>query len=130
MTGILLDSHALFWFVAGDRRLSGTACAAIEDPANSVFVSAVTAWEIANKFRLGKWPEAEPLVRDLVDIMSELRFETLPLSIAHARRGGLLRNAHRDPFDRMLAAQAEIEDMLLVTADPIFGEFSEVQVLW
>lgn len=95
-----------------------------------MFASAVTAWEIADKFRLGKWPEAGDLVRDLPGIMADQRFDPVPISIAHARHGGLPRNAHRDPFDRMLAAQAAIEDMPLVTADPAFRDFSEVRVLW
>jgi PIN domain nuclease of toxin-antitoxin system len=129
MTRLLLDSHALFWFVDGDSRLSVGACEAIQDPANAVYVSAVTAWEIANKFRLGKWPGAQALANDLVGIMSDLSFEPLPLSLAHARHAGVLHNQHRDPFDRMLAAQAEIEDIPLVTADPAFRNFN-VRILW
>jgi PIN domain nuclease of toxin-antitoxin system len=129
MTRLLLDSHALFWFVEGDSRLSAGACEAIRDPANAVYVSAVTAWEIANKFRLGKWPGAQELANDLVSIMSDLSFEPLPISLAHARHAGVLHSEHRDPFDRMLAAQAEIEDIPLVTADPAFRNFN-VRILW
>jgi PIN domain nuclease of toxin-antitoxin system len=129
MTRLLLDSHAFFWFVDGDSRLSAGACEAIQDPGNTVYVSAVTAWEITSKFRLGKWPGAQALASDLVGIMSDLCFEPLPLSLAHARHAGTLHNPHRDPFDRMLAAQAEIEDIPLVTADPAFGSFN-VRILW
>jgi PIN domain nuclease of toxin-antitoxin system len=92
-------------------------------------VSAVTAWEIASKFRLGKWPGAQALANDLADIMSALGFEPLPLSLEHARHAGMMRGPHRDPFDRMLAAQAEIEDVPLVTADPAFRHF-KVRTLW
>jgi PIN domain nuclease of toxin-antitoxin system len=129
MTSLLLDSHALFWFVDGNSRLSAAARNAIQDSGNGVYISAVTAWEIANKFRLGKWPGVQALANDLAGIMSELHFESLPLSLEHARRAGALFNAHRDPFDRMLAAQAEIEDIPLVTADPVFRAF-KVRVLW
>src|SRR5260370_12330215 len=120
---ILLDSHALFWFIHGDKRLSQSAREAIEAIDAAVHVSAVCAWEIAYKFRAGKWPEAEILATDIVRIMSAHGFEPLPLSLEHARHAGLLRSPHRDPFDRMLAAQAEIEDLPLVTADPAFRQF-------
>lgn len=129
MTGLLLDSHAFFWFIDGDARLSHAAREAIEDTGNAVYVSAVTGWEIATKLRLGKWPGAQALVNDLARIVSALSFEPLPLSLEHARHAGTLSNPHRDPFDRMLAAQAEIEDISLVTADPAFRHF-KVKVLW
>jgi PIN domain nuclease of toxin-antitoxin system len=129
MTRLLLDSHAFFWFIDGDSRLSSAACAAIESTGNVVYVSAVTAWEITSKLRLGKWPAAQALANDLTGVMATLGFEPLPLSIRHARHAGLLHNPHRDPFDRMLAAQAEIEDIPLVTADPAFRHF-EVRILW
>ncbi len=129
MRKILLDSHALFWFIDGDSRLSNAARGAIEATDCTVCVSAVTAWEIASKFRLGKWPRAQALANDLAGIMSALDFEPLPLSLEHARHAGALRNPHRDPFDRMLAAQAEIEDIPLVTADPAFRHF-KVRTLW
>jgi PIN domain nuclease of toxin-antitoxin system len=129
MTRLLLDSHALFWFIDGDARLSPHAREAIQDTSNVVYVSAVTAWEIASKFRLGKWPGAQALANDLATIVSALSFEPLPLSLEHARRAGVLPNPHRDPFDRMLAAQAEIEDIPLVTADSAFQHF-KVRILW
>jgi PIN domain nuclease of toxin-antitoxin system len=129
MTRILLDSHALFWFIDGDSRLSHAARDAIEATDGVVCVSAVTAWEVASKFRLGKWPGAQGLANDLAGIMSAHGFEPFPLSLEHARHAGLLRSSHRDPFDRMLAAQAEIEDMPLVTADPAFRQFN-VRTLW
>lgn len=129
MTRLLLDSHTLFWFIDGNSRLSAAACKAIQDPGNAVYVSAATAWEIANKFRLGKWPGAQALANDLAGIMSDLSFEPMPISIEHARRAGALHHQHRDPFDRLLAAQAEIEDLPLVTADPAFRDF-KIRILW
>ena len=129
MARLLLDSHALFWFIDGDVRLAPAAREAIQDTSNAVYVSAVTAWEIASKFRSGKWPEAQALAHDLARIMSALGFEPLPLSLEHARHAGALPDPHRDPFDRMIAAQAEIEDIPLVTADPAFQHFN-VRILW
>jgi len=129
MTTILLDSHTLFWFIDGNSRLSASARDAIEDVGNVVYVSAVTAWEISSKFRLGNWPGARALANDLAGIVFAHGFEPLSLSLEHARYAGVLRSLHRDPFDRMLAAQAEIEDIPLVTADPAFRQF-KVRILW
>jgi PIN domain nuclease of toxin-antitoxin system len=126
---ILLDSHTLFWFLHGDARLSRLAREAIEAIDAAVHVSAITAWEIAYKSGAGKWPQAEILARDFLGIMSTHGFEPLSLSLEHARHAGLLPSPHRDPFDRMLAAQAEIEDIPLVTADPVFRQFN-VRTLW
>ena len=92
-------------------------------------VSAVTAWEIANKVRLGKWPEASQLAQTFNEIMEEFTLEPLAVTIDHARLAGSLPGAHRDPFDRMLAAQAQIENMPLVTGDPAFRAFG-TRVLW
>ena len=129
MMRILLDSHTLFWFIRGNTRLSQSAREAIEAVDNAVHVSAVSAWEVASKFSAGKWPDAEILARDFIGIMSAHGFEPLPLSLEHAHHAGLLRSHHRDPFDRMLAAQAEIEGIPLVTADPAFRHFN-VRTLW
>src|SRR5258708_29499991 len=129
MTRLLLDSHTFFWLVQADGGLSRSARKAIEAADAAVYVSAITAWEIAYKFSTGKWPQAEILARDLVAIMFALGFEPLPLSLEHARHAGVLRSPHRDPFDRMLAAQAEIEDIPLVTVDPAFHHF-KVRTLW
>jgi PIN domain nuclease of toxin-antitoxin system len=93
VTTILLDSHAPFWFIDGDQRLSPSARDAIGDIGNVVYVSAVTAWEIASKFRLGKWPGAQALASDLAGIMSINGFEPLPLSLEHARHAGVLHTA-------------------------------------
>src|SRR5277367_508775 len=129
MTRILLDSHALFWFLDGNARLSEPARKAIEEPDTVVHVSAATAFEIANKFRAGKWPAVEALVHNLLEIVSRFDFEPLPLTLEHARHAALLAVPNRDPFDRMLAAQAEIEGIPLVTADTVFGQFN-VRILW
>ena len=125
---ILLDSHAFVWWLLDDKRLSPSAFSAIEqDP--EVFLSAVTAWEIAGKVRTGKWPEAEILSERFFDTIAQYQLRPLPISLEHAHLAGSLPSIHRDPFDRMLAAQAIVEDMPLVTADPAFRNF-EVRVVW
>lgn len=126
---ILFDSHALVWFLAGERRFSPRARAVIEADDTIACVSAVTVWEIANKVRLAKWPEAVTLAANFSAVLSEHGFEPVPVTVEHARLAGSLPARHRDPFDRMLAAQSEIERMRLVTADPIFSTFG-TQVVW
>lgn len=126
---ILLDSHALVWFLTGHPRLSARASEAIMAVDSEVAVSAASAWEIATKVHAGKWPEADRIAHDLERVLVERDFISLPVTVAHGRLAGLLPGAHRDPFDRMLAAQAVTEDMQLVTADPAFRQFA-VKVLW
>ena len=126
---ILFDSHAFVWFLAGDKRFSHRAREVVTAEDTVVCVSAVTAWEIANKVRLGKWPEAESLAVSLSDVIAEHGFEPIAITVEQARVAGFLASAHRDPFDRMLAAQAQIEGIPLVTADPAFRSFG-TQVLW
>lgn len=125
---ILLDSHAIVWYLAGDRRMSNAARSAIErDP--QVYVSPVSAFEIANKHRLGKWPQIEVLARDFVSAIDGYQWLKLPLSLEHAHLAGRFPADHHDPFDRMLAAQSQAEDIPLVTADPAFRAFG-TRTLW
>ena len=125
---ILLDSHAFFWWLTDDPKLSRNAADLIRDDSD-VHVSAVVAWEIANKVRTGKWQDAKPLLDRFFDIVREEGYLPLPITLEHAHLAGSLPGAHRDPFDRMLAAQAQIENMPLVTADPVFRAFG-TRVLW
>jgi PIN domain nuclease of toxin-antitoxin system len=125
---ILLDGHAFVWWLLDDKRLSPSAFSAIEqDP--DVYVSAVTAWEIAGKVRTGKRPEAKIFSERFFDTISQNQLRPLPISLEHAHLAGSLPSIHRDPFDGMLAAQAILEDMPLITADPAFQNF-EVRVVW
>jgi PIN domain nuclease of toxin-antitoxin system len=126
---ILLDSHVLIWHLQDPKRLPRAARAAIEAEDGVVQVSAVSAWEIANKVRLGKWPEVAALAQAFSEVMQQYDFAPLAITLDHARLAGLLPGPHRDPFDRMLAAQSRFEGIPLVTADPAFRSFG-IDVLW
>jgi len=116
---LLLDTHALLWWAILDSRLSRKAKKAVGDADSQVFVSAASAWEIATKARIGRleWPAAAGTVNAYVIGQG---FRALPISLEHAERAGHLRIAHRDPFDRVLIAQAQIEDMWLVSNEDVF----------
>lgn len=126
---LLLDTHALLWSVTGDRRLSRKAEAALADISAEIFVSAASAWEIATKFRLGKLPGADPLIKHFDADLRRLGFVELPISMDHARKAGLLDGEHRDPFDRMLMAQALAGDLTLVSNKKLFDSFG-VRRIW
>jgi PIN domain nuclease of toxin-antitoxin system len=96
---------------------------------NEILVSAVVAWELATKARSGKWLEAVGLAADIAFVLQRYGFHPLPITLEHARLAGSLPGPHRDPFNRMLAAQAQIEALPLVTADPAFGALG-TEVLW
>lgn len=127
MSGILLDTHALLWWATGNRALSKKVRAHIADEASRVFVSAATAWEIATKVRLGKleWTTTSSVEA----YCAGQRFECLPVTFAHAKRAGAWREAHGDPFDRMLAAQSSIERLPLATNDPKLATFG-IETIW
>ncbi len=111
---ILLDTHMLLWWLADDRRLSEKARARIADPANTLAVSAATAWEIVIKQSLGKLK----IEGDLEQEVQDQGFEMLPVTFAHSAEVLMLPPIHRDPFDRMLVAQARVENLQLLTMDP------------
>ena len=126
---VLLDSHALIWFLVGDPRCSARAREAIEAEDAEVLVSAASAWEIATKVRLGRWPEAAALAAGLRRALAENDFAVLDVTLEHGLRAGAFPGAHGDPFDRMLAAQAQIENLPLITADPAFRAFG-IRTVW
>jgi len=125
----LLDTHALLWWLFDDGRLSTTVRGILQDPSNVIFVSSASAWEIATKHRLGKLASAAPLVRDMPGIVARAGFKELPVTIEHGERAGSFPQPHRDPFDRMLAAQASLENLSLITRDPALSQFG-VGVVW
>ena len=126
---VLVDTHALLWAITGDRKLSRRAHSILASFANEVFVSAASAWEITTKYRLGKLPAAEGLVAEFPRVVEKLGFHPLPISIEHAQRAGSLPGEHRDPFDRMLIAQAQNENLPLVSNDKIFDEYG-IRRIW
>ena len=126
---LLLDTHALIWWLAGDDALSRPARDAIADEANIIFVSAASAMEVATKFRIGKLGGAALLAREFEAIVAAQGFVDLPISATHARLAGELNIAHKDPFDRLLIAQAHVEGMVLVSNEALFDTFA-VQRLW
>jgi PIN domain nuclease of toxin-antitoxin system len=126
---LLLDTHAFLWWLAGEAALTRRARTAISTDDAEVFVSAVTAWEIATKFRLGKLPEAAPVARDVSAAVAGEGFAQLALSMAHAQAAGSLAGPHRDPFDRMLIAQAMLDNLVLVSNERTFDRYP-VNRLW
>ena len=119
MRRLLLDTHVFLWWLADHPRLGPQARAAIQDPVNPVFVSAVTGWEIAIKRRLGKLTAPDGLDAAVTDE----GFSHLPISFFHGEQAGLLPDHHRDPFDRMLVAQAQAEGLVIVTSDPQIASY-------
>jgi PIN domain nuclease of toxin-antitoxin system len=126
---LLLDTHALAWWLLDDKRLSARVAGLVADAATNVFVSAVSAYEAALKHRLGKWPEVGPLAGAFEQIVAAEGFKLLSVTGRHAARAGLLSALHRDPFDRILAAQAEIEELTLATNDGRFEDFG-TRTVW
>jgi PIN domain nuclease of toxin-antitoxin system len=126
---VLLDTHALLWWLVNDRRLPETARAVIRDPDSVVLVSAASGWEIATKHRLGKLPEADEIAGNLPDLVRMGRMQEMPITLAHAMAAGALPGPHRDPFDRMLIAHSRLEGMPVVTNDPVFRKY-DVEVIW
>jgi len=126
---LLLDTHALVWWLAGDEALPARARDAIGDPANEVFVSAASTWEIATKHRVGRLPEAAFLTGDAAAIIAGQGFTELPVSLRHGQVAGSLPPLQPDPFLRALAAQAIVSDLTVVSADTAFDAYG-VARLW
>lgn len=129
MTDIILDTHALLWWLFDDERLSLTARDAIAKPCHRIWISAASAWEIATKTRLGKLPEAGDVALRLPHYLRHARFLELGVTIEHGIRAGSLPGPHRDPFDRMLIAQSLSTRYPLITTDPAFRDYG-VEIIW
>lgn len=126
---LLLDTHTVLWWFTDDSRLSKAARRAIALESNQIFVSAASAWEIAIKHRLGKLEGVPDAAARFVDLMEADGFTPLPMTHRHALLAGSYKASHGDPFDRMLAAQSELEKLVLVTRDQSFRTF-QTRILW
>jgi PIN domain nuclease of toxin-antitoxin system len=126
---LLLDTHTFLWWLFDDPKLPESARRLLADPRNRVHVSAASAWEICTKHRLGKLDAARPLVRDVTGWIRRAGFVELPITAAHAQLAGSFAQPHRDPFDRMLAAQSLAEDLPIVSRDDALAPF-DVQLVW
>jgi PIN domain nuclease of toxin-antitoxin system len=129
MSRVLLDTQAFLLWVSGSDRLTPRAAEAISDPSTTVLVSAASAWEIAIKAAAGRLELEAPPETFVPDRIREHGFEALPIVLEHALRAGTLPRHHGDPFDRMLVAQGQIEDVPIVTGDPLLGRY-DVDTIW
>jgi PIN domain nuclease of toxin-antitoxin system len=126
---LLLDTRTLLWWLSEQPKLSATARNSIAHDDVQVIVSAASAWEICTKVRIGKLPSGHALCEDFHSVLARNGFEPLAISVEHGRVAGRLPGAHKDPFDRMLAAQALSENVPIVTNDAALAGFG-VQVIW
>lgn len=126
---LLLDTHALLWWLSDDPRLSRAAYRAIADESATVFVSAASAWEAATKVRLGKLSDPHGVTDALGSLVAAQGFRELPITLEHGRRAGRLPGPHKDPFDRMLIAQAQTDGLAVVSNDNVFDAYA-VQRVW
>jgi PIN domain nuclease of toxin-antitoxin system len=121
---MLLDTHIFLWWLFDDPRLSGKIRAHIKNIENPVYISAATVWEISTKYRLGKLPEASSVAANVTQWVIRAGFQSLNITLEHAQLAGSWNIPHRDPFDRMLAAQAKLEKIPLATTDKALSQFS------
>lgn len=126
---LLLDTHALLWGLLADTRLSRLAGEAMLSPENDIVVSAVSIFEVTLKYRLGKLDEAAGFVRRHEQVMRDLEWISLPVSVEHAALAGSMDIAHKDPFDRLLIAQALVERVPLVSNETLFDGFG-IERIW
>lgn len=121
---LLLDSHIFLWLVTGDERLSAASRRAVEDLRNEVFFSAASAWELSIKYRLNKLPLPLPPHEYVPAMLTRTGVDSLAVSISRAVAVAALPDLHRDPFDRLLVAQALHENLTIVTADPLISAYA------
>ena len=126
---LLLDTHAVLWWLKGDPALPPMARAAILAEDNTIFVSAVSAMEVTTKHRIGKLPQAATLALRFEDMVADQGFVPLSLTLPHGALAGRLSIEHKDPFDRMLIAQALVEGMTLISNETLFDR-AGVARLW
>ena len=117
---VLLDTHVFLWWLAGDRKLGRRMRTLLQDESTIALVSAASASEISTKVRIGKLPDADVVANDISAAIRGQGFEELAIRVVHAQRAGSLPGTHRDPFDRMLAAQAQIEGVPIFSVNAAF----------
>ena len=128
-SAVLLDTHVLLWALAEPYKLSSSARDILTDSRTDLWVSAASAFEISTKYRLGKLPGAADMIGALDHHLDSLGAHRLPIAVHHAARAGSLDWDHRDPFDRMLAAQSELDSIPLMSADRIFAQRAGVRLI-
>ena len=126
----LLDTHAFLWALAAPEKLSNPVRVALENPATQIHVSSVSFFEIATKVRLGKLRVSDAVLRDWELTLARFNASVLDVAVSHAILAGSWEVAHRDPFDRLLAAQALVQELQLVSADPAMASFPGVRLMW
>ncbi len=126
---VLLDTHTFLWWLDGDRRLSPRGRRLVAGAGTEVFVSAASAWEIGIKAAAGKLPGALEVAADVAGCIESQGFHALDITVGHAQRAGGLPGIHRDPFDRILAAQALVEDLPFLSNDAVFDRYA-VSRIW
>jgi PIN domain nuclease of toxin-antitoxin system len=126
---LILDTHALIWILLGSLKLGPNQIALITDPSHTLYVSAVSGYEIANKYRIRKMPEAKAILALIKRNFEDFDWQLLPITLQHATLAGKLDGNHRDPFDRLLAAQSIVEDLPILTVDAKIREFG-ARVVW
>ena len=126
---LLLDTDALLFWWSAPERLPGRVVSLLRDPGNECLVSAASGWEIATKHRIGKFPEGGRIVEQWEERMAEDGFRELPVTTRHALKAGAILGEHRDPFDRMLAAQGVLESVPVVSADTAVADLG-AERLW
>jgi PIN domain nuclease of toxin-antitoxin system len=125
----LLDTHTLLWWLDGDERLSIAAREWIQEPAHNIWVSAASAWEITTKVRIGKLPGAVTVAENFQACLEQQGFASLSITTSHALRAGSLPGPHRDPFDRMLIAQSQAENLVLISNETLFDQYG-IRRIW
>ena len=125
---LLLDTHVLIWLLNEDERVPDKTIKQIEQ-ADTIFISAVSIWKICNKYHVGKLQFVQDIVHRLEEIVAEKNFTGLPISLSHASKAALLSNHHRDPWDRILIAQALAENLTIVSNETLFDQY-KVTRLW
>lgn len=120
---MIIDTHIFLWWLFDDPSLSSRIRTEIEDIENTIYVSSASVWEISTKFRIGKLPEASSVATNVPEWIIKAGFQPLPITAEHAQLAGIWDIGHRDPFDRMLAAQAKLENLQLATTDKALSLF-------